>query len=774
MAFWRELRRNHIHNPGMAKGIDGWTTATISGANQPTLAALATGGRGNGTSIRLTMTTAVQGARVLSRSMRLERGATFTASVYLTSANAAAVGKRMRLIARSIGRENVVSSMTLATETISTTGSGADIMRLYGTFTVPEDETRLHIGVEFPDSGDYVVSVDAFMLERGRSLGAYFDGTTAAGAGKRTRWVGTPDGLNAVTEESYVPKGTPNSGYMIVGNFLTGRIKARSTLTLLCRGELTLNAPGIFSLDASLPLFDPVTGSTFNLPEDAIPWRDFIGWVENDELIFAGPITTDTHTFPQHAITAMDPWEYYNRRVILPVLKGDELPADVVTRWPNMSIETLGKRLVEQASEWEGGNIPLDFSPDDFAGDWEGLWPGEDHTFVGDALTTLAQTGEGVDFMFKAKWSPERTHIRWELLAKKELSPGDTVHSWDTTVPDAWATPTANRRTGEDLATNAFVKGAQYRNLVLNPSFQELDEGVPDDWEAIDANIATTTTAVYDGERALRVTIPGLTGRVEQEADIRILPGSAYSAQAWVRVASSPAPVRIRIQWLNDAEAVVGTTASPWTNTTADGAWVMLHVGATAPTNAVTARYSIQVTDTTAGRSIIIGATQLVEGDTAPVKYVRDSGTVGARASLNTLLDAGYPALDVVENIGTLTKGSDALARAQDAALRGAFQVETLSVKVKRDRDPVLGWAWPGDTARLNFGYNNRISAEWHEYRIVRLQFEQDGDLTIEFAPVRAVGGYKIPASDRTWLRGQLKGVSFEIQQTRSAGFYTY
>ena len=758
MAFYREVRRNMIHNSTFSRGTEGWSAEPITGTNKPTLTVTEK-------TLRFTTTTAMNGVRINARQHRLERGETFSATANVTAPTSAG---RVRLVARSIGTNG---SVTALAGTYVNLGTGVTPSI---TFTVPENETRLTVGIEFPDNGAYTATIQNVIMERGTTTGPFFDGDHAI-AGYRNRWVGTADGWNSVLEREYVPTGRPDSGHFIVGNFLTGRVVARSNYMSSVRGELTLNSPGILSVDGNLPFFDPITGDTFRLPEQAVPWRDFIGWVENDELIFAGPLSGDTHTFPQHSITAVDPWGYFNRRTILPKLSDTQIPEDVITRWEQKDLGTLAAKLIAQSTEWDGGNVPIDWNPVESNGDWDGVWPGEDYTYIGDALTTLTETGEGVDFFFKPKWTQDDTHIRWELLSGKELSPGDTIHSWDTSVPDAWSIPSVLDRSGEDLATNSYVKGAEYRNLVLNPSFQDLDdEHNIDDWEAVDATLASTTNVIFDGDRAARLTVPGLTGRIESENKIRVLPETPYSAQAWCRAVSSSAQFRVRVQWIDAAENVIGTSVSPWQNTTVDGAWIMAHAGAVSPPKTTGAIFAVQMTNTTTGRAVYVGGTMLIEGDTAAGRYVRDSGNVSARASLPTLLDNGYPALDVVQNVGTITKASDALARAQDGALRGAFQVEVFSMKVKRDRDPVLGWYWPGDTARINFGHNNRISNEWHEFRILRVQFNEKGDNTIDFAPVRSVAGYKIPESDRMWLRGQLRGLSSEVKSNRNVGFYAY
>ena len=167
------------------------------------------------------------------------------------------------------------------------------------------------------------------------------------------------------------------AGRLVAGGGLAaGRITVRELLPKSLDVELALNRAESIDADILLPLTDPMTGVTVNLPEDVVPGRDFVGVMVDGTLMAAGPLwadpyTTGTRTLSWHAGGL---WSYFDRRLVLPVLHG-RLPRDVTSQWSGLSLRTIAKRLVQQAISHPGAGLPIDFEPDAH-GDHERTYPG--------------------------------------------------------------------------------------------------------------------------------------------------------------------------------------------------------------------------------------------------------------------------------------------------------------------------------------------------------------------------------------------------------------
>ncbi|MGO2188168.1 MAG: hypothetical protein ACTH4Y_07965 [Microbacterium gubbeenense] len=775
---WRETRRNLAPNPNFSRTIDGYTLVPIGNATNTSVARVLTRGVNNSASAALTA--GAGGLKFVADPIRLASGSTYTASINVTGTARVSGSVRIRVTASGPGWSAEGDYVTVP----ATATAGALLHRPYVTFTVPAKKRATNITVELPDDSShstgssYTINIDDVLIEHATSVGTYFDGDTNMGGADptkhRNRWVGTPNGWNAVIEERYTYAVKPNSGYIIVGSFQTGRIKARSTLATGGTFELALNEPASFDFSGTLPWFESITGTTYNLPREAIPWRDFIGWVENDEIVFAGPITIDTHSFPAHAITAADPWAYFQRRYLLPQMGDNVEPQDVISEWKNQTVASIGKNIIQQATAWPDGDIPIDFAFENTVGSETARYPGEDMKPIGDALVDLA--GRGTDFMFKPKWNAEHTHVRWELIAGQDLSPSGLTHYWDTSGPNPYATPMYNERSGEMLASHAYATGATYQNMISNPSFQEREGGKPTQWVAAGGTtIGYESSPQFDGPRTLTLSTTGLAAQLTTEDAIRILPKGLYSGQAWIKNLANTPPVRIGVNWYDEDDKAVASSASVWVEPPlVSNEWTMLHFGATAPTNAAYAKFVVQMQNTTPNNRIFVGGVMLAEGDTEPLRYVRDVGTVGARAYNTAILEAGYPMLEAYVADGEVTRAARAAEMADDRAIAGAFQLETLAFDVRRDKYPALGMVFPGDKARVNIGDNQRLSKEIHDYRIVRVRFSPGGPVRIETAPVQGTGGYKIPPSSRNWLKQRLHSIVSAVRKRSAAGFKAY
>lgn len=397
------------------------------------------------------------------------------------------------------------------------------------------------------------------------------------------------------------------AGYLIGGRFLTGEITLRRVVPKSVNVELTLNAAESIKAELALPMTDPATGMSIDLPNQLLPKRDFLGWVENGTLLAAGQVQGDPFTFPRGAtVNAVGAWEYFQQRLVLPVLGPTQLPSDVTSTWSGMALRTIAKRLVQQARSWPHAGIPIDFEAD-VAGTNEREYKGSDLIWVGEALRNLTEVENGPDITFRPKLAGDR-HVRWDLLTgTPELTQGGADHYWDLAAPAPHAAASSLDRDGRDLATHAYGIGA---------------------------------------------TNEGTDTRLE------------------------------------------------------------------------------------------------------------------AKAVSSALTDAGFPMMEMVEQRNSVVETATLQAHVDEAVVRYSAFTETFTIRVKRDRTPVLGTYWPGDWAKLRIGKNPRTPAGTYRVRIVRISFGATGDVTLDCAPERVAGGYPVPSSDRAWLGDQLRGLRGRINDT--------
>lgn len=398
------------------------------------------------------------------------------------------------------------------------------------------------------------------------------------------------------------------AGYLIGGRFLTGEIILRKIVPVSCSVELTLNAADAVKADVKLPLIDPRTGVGIDLPNQLLPQRDFIGWVENGVVLAAGPVQGDPFAFPRSStVNAAGMWEYFTRRLILP--PATTLPSAVTSTWSGMSLRSIAKRIVQQACAWAHAGLPIDYEPD-FPGINQREYPGKDMMVVADALKNLTEVQNGPDITFRPKLTVDQRHVRWDLITgDPDLTQAGADHYWDLSAPGRFAQVTTLDRDGRDLATHAW-----------------------------------------------------------------------------------------------------GVGATP-------------------------------------------------EGEDMP--------PLEAAASSTVLTDAGFPMLEMVEQRNSVSRPETLQAYVDEDVVRYSGFTETFQVRVKRDQPPRLGTYWPGDWARIRIGDNPRIPAGTYRMRLIRISFGATGDVTLDCAPERVVGGYPVPSSNRAWLGDQLRGLQGRINETQ-------
>lgn len=139
------------------------------------------------------------------------------------------------------------------------------------------------------------------------------------------------------------------------------------------------------------------------------------------------------------------------------------------------------------------------------------------------------------------------------------------------------------------------------------------------------------------------------------------------------------------------------------------------------------------------------------------------AGKLEAKAANRALNLAGFPMMETVEQRNSVTEPDELQAYANESAVRYSAHTETFQLRVKRDQDPVLGTYWPGDWATIQIGKNVRMPAGRYRVRIIRISFAETGDVTLDCAPERVVGGYPVPSSNRQWLTDRLKQLQKQI-----------
>lgn len=570
------------------------------------------------------------------------------------------------------------------------------------------------------------------------------------------------------------------SSYIIGGRLIAGGGKDAGEITVRAIPAsshstiLPLNAAGDMDIDVTLPMTDPVTGATVDLPNELIPGRDFIGIVENGVIVEAGPIWGDPLTWPHKSrIVASGLWSYFDHRYVLPVLAAGQLPRDVTSKWTGLSLRTIVKRLVQQACAHPNSGLPIDYEPD-YTGTHEREYPGANLKPVGEALTDLTNVEGGPEIRFRPKFTEDRRHVRWELVTgDPELTQSGTAHYWDVSVPDAHASVETLDRDGTKLTSRDFQTGATLRNLMSNSSLRE-EVGT---WVAGGANgtltratrhsaspvpgVTTGTYTTWTGNSGL-----GQGGAYYGTGRVAVKPGETYRISLWVRANVAKA-LRLRTQIRDEDGGLIDggfdiTTVSLPANT-----WQRVSATFTTPADAATITpfiYPQATVQWAAGNTLYTLAWSVTEGIADP-PYDEESVRMEAIANNPALTDAGFPLLESVTARSSITLDTTLQAYANESVARGSGHLETWTLSVRRDKTPALGTYWPGDYARVRVGPNPRIPAGTYDVRILSVQFGKSGRVTVGCTPQQSVSGYPIPSSSRNWFRDRLRALNAAITE---------
>lgn len=261
----------------------------------------------------------------------------------------------------------------------------------------------------------------------------------------------------------------------VVGDLRTGKITA-DLLPVSGSWEAQLNGPGSVACTVLLDNYvDPATGGkTLDVRGLTTQWRSFLAAIDPDtkRVHGAGPVIgrpydADARTVNVQATGMSAIWF---KRVLAPPLGGKRI-TDVTTDYPpelGLSKGTIASRLVQQAMQEVGGDLPIDLPPDS-PGDTERHYPGLDAALLGDRLKQLTEVQGGPDIMY-LPYLADDTHIRWRMVVGTEEDPfvhQSGVQSFDYTAPLTGASGLQVDENAGTLASRAFEMGGGQTDEVL-------------------------------------------------------------------------------------------------------------------------------------------------------------------------------------------------------------------------------------------------------------------------------------------------------------------
>lgn len=270
----------------------------------------------------------------------------------------------------------------------------------------------------------------------------------------------------------------------ILGNLRTGRIILDLPVLKGSWDDRLLAAP---SISVTVDVNDP-DAQMLGLRNVATPAQTFLAVVDGDNILAAGPIWTRTWDASGRLFSASAKGleSYYDHRHILPLLAATlgvdqwtvtdpEDPEAVIpnpaltTSLTGLSLGTIAKRLVQQAHEWTGGNVPVVFL-DDESGTHERNYLGVDFKSVGSALRDLANVEGGPEYRFRPRFTSDRLGIEWVFevgTGAQALLVSAVPHVWDMSRPEAVAFGLTIDEDASDLSSLAWATGGRQSDSIL-------------------------------------------------------------------------------------------------------------------------------------------------------------------------------------------------------------------------------------------------------------------------------------------------------------------
>lgn len=320
----------------------------------------------------------------------------------------------------------------------------------------------------------------------------------------------------------------------LVGDLLTGRRIQWLSASSGSWSEV-LNDSG--AVRCTVPLADPVN-ARLGLRESAAVGKAFLAAVDGDLVLQAGPVWVHDWNNDSQELTLVGAgmWSYFDHRVLLPVLGSiNPVDPDADTRFSavvtdpdavgypwlvdtRQSLQTIAKRLVEQAQGWTNGDVPV-ILPSEVAGTNARWYKGSSLSFVGPRLRDLTSVEGGPDIMFTPRWTSDRLGIEWVMRVGTPSQPLLYSAQWQKFhlgLPGSSLSKLRVRVDGGRMASNGFAAGGRSdgQGLVTVSTDSTLtDAGYPA-LDAVDTSHSTvseeSTLQSYSDELVLRGRNPSV------------------------------------------------------------------------------------------------------------------------------------------------------------------------------------------------------------------------------------------------------------------------
>lgn len=313
----------------------------------------------------------------------------------------------------------------------------------------------------------------------------------------------------------------------ILGNLRTGR-RILDLPVLTGPWDVRLNTAG--SITCSVDMNDPDV-QRLDLRNTSTPTQTFLGVVEDDQIIEAGPIWTRGYNRDSRILSlgAKGLGSYFNYRLILPLLAAtlgtdqwtipDPLDAtatipnpDLTTTISGVSLGTIAKGLIEQARLWTGGDLPIVFQADE-VGTRERTFLGVDFKPVLEAIEDMSKVIGGPDFVFQPRFTSDMLGVEWLFRTGTEAEPLITSQSrpvWNVTRPESPVSGLTIAEDGSKLLSLGWQVGGRQDDKVLvarayNPALVDANFPLMEAVDSSHSSVSEQDTLDGHAESAVRL-----------------------------------------------------------------------------------------------------------------------------------------------------------------------------------------------------------------------------------------------------------------------------
>lgn len=351
-----------------------------------------------------------------------------------------------------------------------------------------------------------------------------------------------------------------------IADLKTGTVLIRSLTVKSGSVSPTLNKAGGITAKVQLPLVADFGTVTSTLDASVIAeGKTVLGLEENGVILDAGPIWETEFDFDtwELSITAAGLRSYYDYRFVLPANVSTHYGSD--STFSNLSLQTIAKRVVQQAQAWTNGALPLVFE-NDIAGTNSRSYLGADLQTVSEVLTKLSEVSNGPDIEFRPEFTSDRSKVQWRVVTgSPELRQSGADWVFDMSVPVSPVRAASKKRSARAFSTRDWETGG-------TPS----GASVPITATATNATLTDANYPIFEtsANRSSVTTQSVLQGH----ADAAVSIGSTVQEQYEFSVSKFP---RVRLEdgrevhagpWLGEYRAgdyaLLGLPGNPWTGST--------------------------------------------------------------------------------------------------------------------------------------------------------------------------------------------------------------